>query len=113
MKRVLLVFAVVIVTVGLAFYYYFQPKHRTIATYIDGTWNHGDFRGCILIPPVRKQLYCGVQAKGPWSQVLSDKEHIKLTKVSFIGQPEVVFWRCQKDSDNIECKDAGVKTEVH
>ena len=112
MKKLLLLFAFVVISLGYAFYRYLPPKSRTISTYIDGTWNLGAYRGCILIPPDRQQLYCGVQAKGPWKQVLSDKDHIRIANVSFRGKPDVVFWRCQMTIRDIQCKDAGIKTEL-
>lgn len=106
--------AVLLTIVGLTYYYETRTK-RDIATYIDGDWINGEYRGCMLIPPERTHFYCGVNwehKKLPWAEVLSDREHTHMVAVTFAGKPETVFWRCQKEVNAIKCKDAGVKTEL-
>jgi hypothetical protein len=112
MRKLFLLCALVTVAIGYASYRHLQPRPRSIETFIDGIWNEGEYRGCILIPPDRQQLYCGVQAKGSWPTVLSNKDHIRSTIVAFSGKSDVLFWRCKKTTENLQCKDARVKTEV-
>ena len=91
MKKLLLMCALIMIGIGYGSTRYLRPQPQTIDTYIDGTWNQGEYRGCILIPPDRKQLYCGVHVKGSWPEVLGDKEHIRMTEVSFTGKSDAFF----------------------